>query len=390
MNLLVGNFLHEVFTNKMKLTNVIGIVWMFVMALILFGALPWGIYELHKYKQDEAVTAWFIAGVFVCLTLPTSIWDVAMHIEHYRNPKLQRHIIRILWMVPIYSVDSWLALRFPGAAIYLDTMRECYEAYVIYNFYALMMGYLKQRDPDYLQHAKERDPTKHIFPMCCLPRWQSGEQFFYWIRSGPISYVLFRILLTVIALICELSGSYHEGSIKPQYAFIWIAGINSLTQAWAMYCLILFFVTFKTELASSKPLPKLLVIKAVVFFSFWQAVTISFLAANDVIRDLPRRSTYNTKGEIAAALQDFIICFEMFIYAIVHHYVFSYTEFYVDGKRPLKMSFREKLMHLFTFDDVTEDVIDSVKSVAHLPIGSASQKSPLLTEEPKNYDGNVI
>jgi hypothetical protein len=35
-----------------------------------------------------------------------------MHTEYYTRPRLQRHVIRILWMVPIYGVDAWLALRF--------------------------------------------------------------------------------------------------------------------------------------------------------------------------------------------------------------------------------------------------------------------------------------
>ena len=46
-----------------------------------------------------------------------------MHTEYYTRPRLQRHVIRILWMVPIYSVDAWLALRFKDARAYLDPVR---------------------------------------------------------------------------------------------------------------------------------------------------------------------------------------------------------------------------------------------------------------------------
>ncbi len=45
--------------------------------------------------------------------------------------------------MPIYSIDAWLALRFKDARLYLDPVRECYEAYVIYNFYAYLMNFLE-------------------------------------------------------------------------------------------------------------------------------------------------------------------------------------------------------------------------------------------------------
>jgi len=43
-------------------------------------------------------------------------------------------------MVPIYSIDAWFALRFRSAREYIDPLRECYEAYVIYNFFAYLMA----------------------------------------------------------------------------------------------------------------------------------------------------------------------------------------------------------------------------------------------------------
>ena len=56
--------------------------------------------------------AWLIAGVFVLLAVPVTVYEVAMHLEYFSRPRLQIYVIRILWMVPIYAVDAWLALRF--------------------------------------------------------------------------------------------------------------------------------------------------------------------------------------------------------------------------------------------------------------------------------------
>lgn len=42
--------------------------------------------------------AWFIAGVFVFLTIPISLWDILQHLVHYTQPELQRPIIR--WTPP--------------------------------------------------------------------------------------------------------------------------------------------------------------------------------------------------------------------------------------------------------------------------------------------------
>ena len=60
--------------------------------------------------------AWFVAGLFVLAVLPISAYGVQAHMEHYSAPKLQKHIIRILWMPCVYGLDAWLALRFKARA----------------------------------------------------------------------------------------------------------------------------------------------------------------------------------------------------------------------------------------------------------------------------------
>lgn len=58
----------------------------------------------------------------------------------------QSKIVGILWMVPIYAVDSFVSLRFKEAALYVDMLRDCYEGYALYLFLALMVGYLGDGD----------------------------------------------------------------------------------------------------------------------------------------------------------------------------------------------------------------------------------------------------
>ena len=44
--------------------------------------------------------------------LKSMVSTVSMHMMNYVEPSLQRYAIRILWMVPIYAVESWFSLRF--------------------------------------------------------------------------------------------------------------------------------------------------------------------------------------------------------------------------------------------------------------------------------------
>jgi hypothetical protein len=71
--------------------------------------------------------AWTIAGVFVGLSLILTTHQIYKHLKHYYCPSQQIWIVRILFMVPIYALSSWLSLKFFHLAIYFDTIRNIYE-----------------------------------------------------------------------------------------------------------------------------------------------------------------------------------------------------------------------------------------------------------------------
>jgi hypothetical protein len=50
-----------------------------------------------------------------------------------------------VWMVVIYAIESWLSLRFRSFAIYIETAREAYEAFVLWSFFRLLLSYLASR-----------------------------------------------------------------------------------------------------------------------------------------------------------------------------------------------------------------------------------------------------
>ena len=56
---------------------------------------------------DDATSAWpVVAGVFAFLALIVSLWAIIQHAIHFNKPYLQKYVVRILWMVPIYAMNS--------------------------------------------------------------------------------------------------------------------------------------------------------------------------------------------------------------------------------------------------------------------------------------------
>ena len=39
-----------------------------------------------------------------------SLYDIGQHLTHFWQPVLQQYVVRVLWMVPVYALTSWLAL----------------------------------------------------------------------------------------------------------------------------------------------------------------------------------------------------------------------------------------------------------------------------------------
>uniref|UniRef100_A0A667XN94 Transmembrane protein 184C n=1 Tax=Myripristis murdjan TaxID=586833 RepID=A0A667XN94_9TELE len=352
--------------------------------LLLLVVLPLCIWELQKsgvssYPLLDRVNcsqhnafqvgthnkAWFIAGIFVFMTIPISLWGILQHLVHYTQPELQKPIIRILWMVPIYSLDSWIALKYPNIAIYVDTCRECYEAYVIYNFMTFLLNYLGNQYPSLVLMLEVQEQQKHLPPLCCCPPWPMGEVLLLRCKLGVLQYTVVRPVTTVIALICQLCGVYDEGNFSSKNAWTYLVIFNNISQLFAMYCLVLFYRALREELAPIKPVGKFLCVKLVVFVSFWQAVFIALLVKVGVISE-KRTWDWQSVEAVATGLQDFIICVEMFLAAIAHHFSFTYKPYIQEAEEG---SCFDSFLAMWDISDVRADISEQVRNVGRTVLG---------------------
>ena len=110
----------------------------------------------------------------------------------YTLSELSKHsIIRILFMVPIYATVSFLSYTFYWHAIYFEVLRDCYEAFAIASFFALLCHYIApdlHSQKDYFRTIK---PKPWVWPLswaakCCDNVWRTPRSGLTWfnVRYG--------------------------------------------------------------------------------------------------------------------------------------------------------------------------------------------------------------
>ncbi len=154
-----------------------------------------------------------------------------------------------------------------------------------------------------------------------------GFEFMIKCKYGVLQYVVLKILATVAIAILEPLGLYNEGVIDFTKGYVYISFIViNFSQMWALYCLVKFYHATSENLSKPvnwKPLGKFLCIKGVVFFTWWQGVLIAFLKDKGLINDIGNWA----KEDVANGLQDYLICVEMFCFAIAHAFTFTHKEY---------------------------------------------------------------
>lgn len=103
----------------------------------------------------------------------------------------------------------------------------------------------------------------------CAPL-RLDAQFLTRSALGVYQYVVLRTTCAIIGLVLEQWHLFGEGHYDWGHFYIYYVVIVNCSQCWALWCLVLFYHEFREDLKPIWPLPKFLVIKAIVFVSWWQ------------------------------------------------------------------------------------------------------------------------
>eukprot|EP01056_Protomagalhaensia_sp_Gyna25_P001742 Protomagalhaensia_sp_Gyna_25__1741@NODE_1912_length_1423_cov_13_961705_g1572_i0_p1_GENE_NODE_1912_length_1423_cov_13_961705_g1572_i0NODE_1912_length_1423_cov_13_961705_g1572_i0_p1_ORF_typecomplete_len447_score53_09Solute_trans_a/PF03619_16/1_8e67_NODE_1912_length_1423_cov_13_961705_g1572_i0771417 len=258
--------------------------------------------------------ALLIVGVGVVI----SASNIFNHLTNYSSPTLQRNIVRILIIAPLYGCFSWLSLVFPTHFVIFDAVRDIWEAVVIYCFMALMMDYAGGELA--CSEAIENDTgvLEHVFPLTIAAelgwinrRIPMNPAFLKWCRRATLQFVVVKPTMAVMTL-----WLYTSAHIVWAIWSIVEVVVYNISYSVALYALVLFYLAIKntSTVATHRPLPKFVAVKVIVFATYWQSI---FILA--VCPGMPH--------SLVKRWNSFVLCIECPLAAVLQTWAFPHTEF---------------------------------------------------------------
>ncbi|XP_004526769.1 transmembrane protein 184B isoform X2 [Ceratitis capitata] len=276
----------------------------------------------------QTKTAQGLATIFVWVALFITCQQIYQHLRWYTNPQEQRWIVRILFIVPMYATYSWISLFFfnsDNVYVYFFTVRDCYEAFVIYSFLSLCYEYLGGEGNIMSEIRGKPIKSSCMYGTCCLKGKTYTIGFLRFCKQATLQFCLVKPLVAFIIIFLQAFGHYHDGDWSANGGYIYITVIYNISVTLALYGLYLFYFATRDLLTPFEPVLKFCTIKSIIFLSFWQGVLLAILEKAKVISPIvDSAGTVTSAGTVSAGYQNFFICIEMLFAAIALRYAFPY------------------------------------------------------------------
>ncbi len=284
----------------------------------------------------ETVTCQIITGFFAWAALIITVHHIFLHLQNYNVKNEQKWIIRLLFIVPIYAFDSWLSLLFfknDYYYVYFNSIRDCFEAFVIYCFLSLCYEYLGGEGNIMAEIRGKSIEHSYFYLTCCIAGKGYTISFLRFCKQATLQFCVIKPLMAALTIILHAFDKYHDGDFRPDGGYLYIMLINNFSISLALYALFLFYFATKNMLKPYNPVIKFLTIKSVIFLTFWQGVLLALFEVIGIIQAVNTGVSASrlSAGSVAAGWQNFIICIEMFFASIALRLAFPHTVYLNTG-----------------------------------------------------------
>ncbi|KAH7313880.1 organic solute transporter Ostalpha-domain-containing protein [Stachybotrys elegans] len=270
----------------------------------------------------------YIAAGCAALASLLSLLQIFRHATNYTAPLAQKQIIRILFMVPVYSISCALSIHFYSRHVYLAAGYEFYESIAVASFFILMCQEIRPEWSSLRRVFNLLRPKPWFGPLrlihMCIRRRRSGQpssglRWLNIVSLAILQFVVVKFFGALAKIITESRDVYCAESNSTQHASIWIGIVEMASLVVAMLYLLQFYDEIKEPLKEHNPLLKVLSIKAVVFLFYLQSFIFARLTAEDGPLQPTGTLSYPT---LAAGIPNLLLCIEMLLVSIVHFWAY--------------------------------------------------------------------
>lgn len=269
------------------------------------------------------------------LSVVISFYTIVSHLMAYRMPQEQRMCIRILFMVPLFAITTYITssgiISTFYSKIFLQPIQEIYESFIIYTFFTYLIYILGGERKILMETAwKNKSTVRHPLIGKILPSVDiSNPKDFLFIKRGILQYVWLKPFFIVGNLVVDFNETDTNADVWVSRLKFWLLIGYNISATLSLYELAVFWRCLYNELRQFGPWPKFLCVKLIIFVSYWQSILLMILQHFGVFKQ-----HVNLKEEdMGYIYQNVLLCLEMIPFAIGHLVAFS-NEPYTYRKKP--------------------------------------------------------
>lgn len=295
----------------------------------------------QKVQEEHSLTVIQISGTFTLLSVLITVFHIGSQLRNFHEPTVQRKIVAILWLSPIYCVTSFLSLLFPVVQGYLAIVKDFYEAYVVYTFLSFLIAVLGRGNRSVVvdllaQHASHLKNPNQCFNRFYHPPPESSDKakanaVLLECQILAIQFVFIRPSTSIASFVLTTLSDHNSGDDKRSYftsPIFFVDMLENISVFLAFAGLLKLYHAARDHLAWCQPFAKFMTIKAIVFLTFWQSLVISIVV--NLHRSNGERYIHDdgsaTPQDQANFINNVLICMEMLFFSLGHWCVFPAEE----------------------------------------------------------------